>query len=180
MGTSLLTEREKAVIRLAIYYPGKIPKQELYRLAYRGRYEDTDQIADVPAVATHWWNSKKVQGFYQVEKAAFDARREAERASIQAECETRIKAAADAGVESSKGVIIDYSRPENVRRKLNQIINAAKDSGEALDAIKLLLARQTEIAPEAQNPAGRQVRAYLPLQCYQCPLYLRERENLNK
>ena len=178
MKNLVLTEREKAAIRLAIYYPNKIPKQELYRIAYRGRYEDTEQISDVPAVASRWWDSKKVQGFYQTEKAAYDSLRQAERASIQADCEARLRATqSGTGDDDAAGGIIDYSRPENIRRKLNQIINTAADSGEALDAIKLLLARQSEIAPE-HRPEGRQVRAYLPLQCYQCPLYVKEKENL--
>ena len=73
---------------------------------------------------------------------------------------------------------IDYTDPENQRKKLNQLINNAKDPGEALDALKVIIAGQKDDRQAAREQ--KQVRAYLPQICQDCPLYQKARARLEK
>lgn len=71
---------------------------------------------------------------------------------------------------------VDYTNPDNQRQKLNELINGASDPGEALDALKVIIAGQRDDKQAAKEQ--RQVRAYLPQQCQECPLYQRARKKV--
>lgn len=168
------TTRDESAVRLYLYMDGKISPSVLYAVAYPGSIDAVEALVDLPAVASRWWRSKKIQDFYFAEKAVYEAKKDAERKKIESEVMTRINA--------SKGDIhphglTDYTDPRNIRTKLNQLINAAKAPGEVLDAMKLLLARQNEIAPEKN---GAQVRAYVPITCSDCPLYAAAKAKIEK
>ena len=161
-----INEREKAIVRLAVYYPGKLSPALLYSVAYNGTLADAHALRDLPAIASRWWRSRKIQDFFQAETALYNANKDAVEARIESECMARLESKRDA-VRPSR--CVDYSRPENQRAKLNELINGAVDSHDALDAMKLMIQRQQDIAPEQVK--GPQVRAYMPLTCSDCPLY---------
>lgn len=73
---------------------------------------------------------------------------------------------------------IDYTDPKKQKEKLNEIINTAKDSGEALDALKVIISGQKQDAEAAKN--NKVQRFYTPLQCRDCPLYQKEKAGLDE
>lgn len=169
-----ITIREQSAVRLHIYLDGEVSPSLLYRVAYPGSIDAVEAISDLPAVASRWWRSRKIQDFYTAEKALHDARKDAERKRIEAEAIHRIQAE-KAGHTDTAGMI-DFSIPENQRKKLNQLINTATDPGEALDALKLIISKQNELAPEERRESP--VRVYLPLSCQDCPLYKKAKAKL--
>lgn len=64
---------------------------------------------------------------------------------------------------------IDYTDPDKQKEKLNEIINTAKDSGEALDALKVIIAGQRNDQDAAKQ--NKVQRFYTPMKCRECPLY---------
>lgn len=160
--TKTITEREMMAVRLSVYYPGRISLPLLYSFAYPGAFADAQALRDLPAVASRWWRSRKVQDFLNSVTAQYKAHQEAEVSRIESECIARLSA--DGNAHQERG--IDFSIPENQRKKLNELINGATDPHDALDALKTMIGRQQDIAPEKKN--GPQIRAYLPLTCDQC------------
>lgn len=65
--------------------------------------------------------------------------------------------------------MVDYSDPKAQRQKLNELVNNAEDSKEALDALKTIIASQRDDREGAK--AQKSVTAYLPMTCKECPLY---------
>lgn len=168
-----LTEREKAVVQLQILSGEQFRLQDLYKIAYSGSCEDAEKLADPAASASRWWRSKRVQEYFFEQKATYDARRAEERGRMEEDIRRQLELA-EKGKENA---YVDYSDPKNMLEKLNEVINEAQDPGDALDGIKLLLnsgIRGDEIS------RNNQVRAYLPLNCYQCPLYQQELEELEQ
>jgi hypothetical protein len=68
-----------------------------------------------------------------------------------------------------KRASIDYTNPENQAKKLNELVNRADNTGEALDALKVII--QTQKADRDAAREGKQVRCYVPITCDACPLY---------
>ena len=68
---------------------------------------------------------------------------------------------------TQKGV--DYSNPLNQMQKLNELVNSSEDVGETLDALKVIISTQKADRESARE--GKQVKAYLPMTCTNCPLY---------
>ena len=169
-----ITIREQSAVRLHIYMDGEVSPSLLYKVAHPGSIETVEAISDLPAVASRWWRSRKIQDFYTAEKALYDARKDAERKRIEAETTTRIQA--EKAGHLDRAGLIDFSIPENQRRKLNEIINGTADAGEALDALKVLIAKQGELAPVERKETP--VRVYLPLSCSDCPLYAKAKAKL--
>lgn len=172
----IITEREKAVLRLQIYSGGAYRNAILYRLAYPGSMEAVDQISDIDSTASRWWNSRKIQSFYQEAKAVIDAEREAERKRIESEVLTRLQSQEE-GSQDLGGV--DYSDPRNQLRKLNAIVANSTNTDTQLDALKVLISKQTELAPEKRTAENKVQRFYTPLTCHSCPLYKEAKERLN-
>ncbi|MBR5397644.1 MAG: hypothetical protein IK145_07325 [Bacteroidales bacterium] len=169
----IITERETAIVRLAVWYPSKMSPSLLYSLAYPGAFSEAQALRDLPAVASRWWRSKKILECLQAETALYNANKDAVEARIESECIARHDSSGDA-MHPLRGV--DFSLPENQRAKLNELINGAVDPHDALDAMKLMMSRQQDIAPDqAKKP---QVRAYLPLTCSSCPLYMEKRNKI--
>lgn len=73
---------------------------------------------------------------------------------------------------------IDYSDPANQARKLNELVNSADDPGEALDALKVIISTQKADREAARDKKA--VGAYVPITCYDCPLYLEAKNKLSK
>lgn len=74
--------------------------------------------------------------------------------------------------KNDAGTLIDYSDPQQQRRKLNELVNTAEDQKEALDALKTIIATQKDDRDAARE--RKQIQAYLPVKCKSCPLYLAE------
>jgi len=176
MAKNKITIREEFAIKAQIYADGSLSPQIVYKLAYPGSIEQAEALADLPANASRWWRSKKVQDYYLEQMAVYNSRKEAERKRIEQEVVGRIEAA-KAGTTTDSG-LVDYGDPRNQLRKLNEIINTASDPNEALDALKVVIARQGELAPEKRQEKA--VRTYLPLNCHECPLYAEKKNQLSK
>ncbi len=168
-----ITTREQSAVRLHIFLDGEVSPSVLYRVAYHGSIEAVEAISDLPAVASRWWRSRKIQEFYTAEKALYDARRDAERKRIEAETIHRIQAEKSGHTDTSG--MIDYGVPANQLRKLNQLVNTATDPSEALDALKVIISKQGEIAPEKRETP---IRYYRPVTCDRCPLHAMAHEVL--
>ncbi len=168
-----LTIRERAAALLFIHGLETSPAR-LYTIAHRGSLEAVEALSDLRATASRWFHSAKVQDFVQREKAAYDAQKATERKGVEAEVLARVQAQGDNSLDGAG--LVDYSRPANQLAKLNSLINGSRDAGETLDALKVMIAKQSELAPEVrrENP----VRVYLPLACHDCPLYKREKSKL--
>lgn len=65
--------------------------------------------------------------------------------------------------------LVDYTDPQRQKEKLNEIINEARDSGEALDALKVIIQGQKNDQDAAR--LNKVQRFYTPMRCHECPLY---------
>ncbi len=173
---SVINEREKAAVRLHVY--GQV---EDWRLLY-ALAGGTD--GNTPKTTTHyiskWKNSVKVQAEIDAqrrEKYADDQRlKERLREEIEEEQEKRGNEGGSEPPKKAARRSIDYTDPRNQREKLNQLVNEAEDAGEALDALKVIISGQRDDRQAAKE--GKQVRAYLPISCKDCPLYQKQRQKL--
>ena len=175
MSHTELTEREQAAIRLYLFENEEISPVKLYRMAYAGSLKEVDSLKDLPASASRWLRSKKVSKYLDDQRAILNDRKAKERMKIESEVTARIQASAGPAKHTVPG-FVDYSDPKAQLAKLNELINTANDPGEALDAMKVLLSKQAELAP-AREPEKQQ-RFYLPLSCSECPLYAMAGETL--
>lgn len=168
---SIITEREKAAIRLHIY--GGVNDWRLLFVMAGG--EGPGSATGLASYVSKWKQSPKIK-----QEIADLTRQKAleDEATIRREIERyeREGKKTDEGVESlrperetKKG--LDFYDPVNQKKLLNDLINTAKDPDEKLDALKIITATQRDDRQAAKE--GRQVRAYLPLNCSDCPLYLK-------
>lgn len=168
MNKNEITIRERAAAVLYVYGVETSPAK-LYAVAHPGSLETVEGLADIRAGASRWIRSRKIQEFIQRERAALDARQAQERKRIESDVLARVQAEKDDSI-TGEGEI-DFSDPANQLRKLNSLINCSKDAGEALDALKVMIAKQQELAPEKQRKE-KTVKFYRPLDCRDdCPLY---------
>ena len=167
-----LSDREKAAIYMHVF-GGVTDWQRLFFTAYAGTYEEAAAKNNLVVVVSRWKNLERVQNFLRQvleEKARADVK-------IQdaARDEGRKEAAEQAAKEEEKktgkpaNIGRDYMDPENQKRKLNEIVNRAQTTGEALDALKIIMSTQKDDRQAARDLS--QVRAFLPLRCENCPLY---------
>ena len=170
------TLREKAAIfALAAGYLKTW--QQCYIAAYPNTENDAENLRSLPSIVTRWKNVPVISAEYERARKYLQNRdldtEDKVRAELRQEKEetggsVRTKSAPE------KRAFVDFSRPENQTAKLNELVNTADDTGEALDALKVIIATQKadrEVAKE-----GRVVRAYLPVSCTDCPLYERARK----
>lgn len=123
------------------------------------------------AIVIQWTNSakfKEFQKFVQVTQEDKINKR------VQEELEKRLSADSEPGTRTTKTApdLIDYSDPQQQRRKLNELVNTAEDQKEALDALKTIIATQKDDRDSARE--RKQIQSYLPIKCKSCPLYLAE------
>lgn len=127
------------------------------------------------AIVSRWKNNPAIMDYYnrtreEQQRRIFkeiDRAREEERRRIEAE--QRTQAGQGPG-------LIDYSDPQQQRRKLNELVNGAEDSREALDALKTIIATQKDDRDAARE--RKQVQTYLPARCLSCPLYDEKKKSL--
>lgn len=180
-----VTDRERIAIyaMVAGYINGW---KEAYILGAQKPEEEIRKQSGLNVYVTRWKDHKdiyrtytEIKAFYEAQKQAIkdQARKDAGMDGMREEGRKDNESTpSDDGKKESK--IVDYSNPDNQRRKLNQIVNNAKDSGEALDALKVIIQGQ-----RADREAAREqktVRAYLPLTCSECPLMEKARKKAGK
>lgn len=158
-----ISAREMMAVQLYVYYPGRIPPPRLYSLAYPGAFAEVQALKDLPATASRWWRSRKIQDYLADVSAQAKAHQEAEASRIEREILARLPSHQ---VDSIPEKGVDYSDPRNQRKKLNELINGATDPHDQLDAIKVMIARQAEITTD--KPNNPRVKVYLPITCDQC------------
>lgn len=164
-----LTDRERAAVYMHVY-GGCDDWRLLYSIAQPGGIDTPFHDTQLST----WKNSTKIRGFIRDLNAAKEARdNEIRKAGFNAGQEELLNAAG--GNDSGAGVV-DYTKPEEQKKLLNRLIATATDPGEAIDALKIIVSGQRDDRQAARE--GRQVRAYLPLLCYQCPLYEEKRKNI--
>lgn len=167
----IITEREKAAIRLHIY--GGVDD---WRLLYFMAGGDTTAEGKTLTVYTsRWKSSDKVRREIEAVRTQKVLEDEAKKRRIIQEYETE-KEKGEGKTESLRPErearkALDFYDPANQKKLLNDLINQAKDPDEKLDALKIITATQRDDRQAAKE--GRQVRAYLPLNCSECPLYLK-------
>ena len=171
-----LSDRERAIIIYALER-GITSKIALYKLAYDGPASKVEGLSDLAATASRWWSSRKIQDFINSESAELKIRRDHERAKIAEEIRAELEEELRTGKRSREG-FIDYSRPENQIRLLNELINRPGSPGEQIDALKIMLA---EVAKKGAGEGGADIqRFYTPLKCKSCPLYQEAAERLKR
>ena len=175
-----LSEREKAALYMHVY--GGVNKwTDLYIIASDKDLQTVENDKYTHIQASKWKASKKVQEFleflklskYKAIEAEREKGREEERTNGGGDFERSENAP-----EGKKSGFVDYSDPANQKRKLNELINKASDPGEALDALKVIISGQRDDKQAAKE--RRQVAAYLPICCNECPLYQKARKKAEK
>ena len=165
-----LSDRERAAIYMHVY-GGCDNWQLLYSIAQPGEL-------DRPFIDTQvstWKNSAKIKGLIRDLTAAKGAQEdEIRKAGYNAGQNDLLDAA---GANDAVAGVVDYTKPEEQKKLLNRLIATATEPGEAIDALKIIVAGQKDDRQAARE--GRQVRAYLPLLFYQCPLYVEKRKNID-
>ena len=162
-----LTEREKAALYYHIFTGCKDWKT-LYLIAIDAAQSDAQKDNKyLSAFASRWKNTQKVQNFITEtrDRLAIEENKKRERWENERRESERKETERGTGHTSA----VDYTNPENQRKKLNELVNNASDPGEALDALKVIISGQRDDKQAAREQ--KQVRAYLPLSCQDCPLY---------
>lgn len=146
--------------------------QQLYKLCH-----PETKSTNLAPIVSRWKNSPKISEYLQrlqeehgalIEKAREEGRQEERGRNSEPGTRTD-KNGADA--------LIDYSDPQQQRRKLNELVNTAEDQKEALDALKTIIATQKDDREAARE--RKQIQSYLPMKCKSCPLYLAELKKLD-
>lgn len=161
--SKLLTDQEKTAIVALVY--GFIPNwREAYRIADGMSEAEALKNIHFSDYTSKWKQSAKVQIYLQT---VINQKAVQENDLIKKyEKERGDNVRKDTKSEKS---FLDYTDPANQRRKLNELINEASDPGEALDALKVIISGQKDDRQAAREQ--KQVRAYLPITCQDCPLY---------
>lgn len=180
----ITTDRERAA--LAALVLGIVDNwPDCYAIATDRSRAEFDRLADKNAPVSRWKNAarivkayKDMQNLIADQRAA--ARAEGYQKGVQ---ETRQKVdeegrsngvSAD-GQPAKTLALVDYSDPNNRKRLYNEVIRDAKsDPKTRLDAAKVFEQIQRDDKQAAREQ--KQVRAYLPLNCSDCPLYQKARE----
>ena len=153
--------------------------RECYVAAYPTAERDAENLRSLPSIVTRWKNIPAVMKEFERARKFLQNRDE----------DTLQKAGANSMQEkgtrgesvrtkspAEKAAFVDFSLPQNQTAKLNELVNTADDTGEVLDALKVIIATQKADRDAARE--GRVVRAYLPVSCTDCPLYDKARRGL--
>lgn len=172
-----LTDREKAAIYLHVF-GGFDNWTELYLIASDESNENARKKARPADNASKWKRSPKIQNYIETVRAERFRMEEKAREKGRAEERGKDSERSENEPEKAPAKFVDYSDPANQRRKLNELVNRASDPGEALDALKVIISGQRDDKQAAKE--RRQVAAYLPICCNDCPLYQKARKRAEK
>lgn len=175
----IITEREKAALYYHIF-GGLDDWKQLYKIADA----DTDgkkEIKYLEIYISKWKNSDKVKTFLSELQALKAGQLAEERIKGREEEKNKAVESEHTETKPQKEVvkIIDYSDPKNRQNLYNQIIADAKDDPKTrLDAAKVFEQVQRDDREAAK--AQKQSRVYLPLSCFNCPLYQKANRKTTK
>lgn len=158
-------DREKAAIIYHLY-AGCNDWQRIYIIAHDGEQRKIAQDKYLTQNASRWKRSYKIQALLAEltkQKVMQEADREREIEKKARESERK-----NINAEQGKPDIIDYADPANQRAKLNELVNRASDPGEALDALKVIIAGQRDDKQAAREQQTQ--RFYTPKQCEGCEI----------
>ena len=167
-----LTLKDKVAVK-SLVFGIVLNWTDAYKIAYDGTQKDLEKIKYLPTIVSRWKRNPKVQDYYNECLYFHKQEEEKKRESILKEIggneeETRTKEeSVHTKSRNPKGV--DYSNPLNQMQKLNELVNSSDDVGETLDALKVIISTQKADRESARE--GKQVKAYLPMACINCPLY---------
>lgn len=184
INNKVLTDREKAVLYYSIIENCK-DWAKLYFMALDVDPEKAKTQLSINSSVSRWKHSEKVNNFLQSAREKLQALHginnntttpttTQNKYTNQNENLQRDFVSKEPERENQQSKYVDYSNPENQRKKLNQIISQANSSGEALDALKVIISGQKDDRQAAKEQ--KQIRVYLPLVCYDCPLYEKARK----
>lgn len=126
-----------------------------------------------------WKNSHKIQNLLQkVQREKETLMQTFADEQRKTECNTGDNVSTETETGKGKPKYTDYSNPQNQTAKLNELVNTATDSGDVLDALKVIISSQKADKESAKD--GKQVRAYIPISCTECPLYEKALKKVTK
>lgn len=169
-----LTAAEKAALFWAIF-EGERDWKVIYQAA-AGMTEEEMNANKATVMASYisrWKATSKVKN--EIQRLKLFKENYIKHIQQQAYEEGRRTAFLEAGAANDEELMrkvkgqVDYTDPQMQKEKLNEIINSARDSGEALDALKVIISGQKNDQEAAKN--NKVQRFYTPLQCRDCPLY---------
>lgn len=170
-GAKKITEREKIAIEWLIFDTeirgNKPDKLTAYKVAHPGSIDDVDELKDIRSQAFRWFATNKISQYYNDFLAVVRAEQARRRELVEQKAVESVRT--EEIRRTSEGGYIDFSDPTNQRRKLNELINTAEDAGEALDALKVIIASQKDDKQAAKE--RKQQLVYLPKMCSECELY---------
>lgn len=167
-----ITPREKAAVRLHVF--GRFDDWRMLYIISGGDLCKTEK--STIHYVSKWKNSQKIQTEIENQRREMYVIEQAQRQRWEAEREEARKEEEGGESESQPGRSksrADYTNPTEQKKLLNDLINNAKDPDAKLDALKIIIAGQRDDRQAAKE--GKQVRAYLPLNCRDCILYQREK-----
>ena len=180
-----LSNREKCAIFALVN--GIIPDWETaYICADDNKTSTTETLKALACSVSRWKNSAKVKQYTQ-ECAKLLATREAEaiakgldkaKQNGQDEQNTEESEAPKTQPTTAIAKSVDYSDPANQMRKLNDLVNTADDSGEALDALKVII--QTQKADKEAARERKTVVFFTPVKCLDCQMYQKAKARQEK
>ena len=172
-----LTLKDKVAVK-SLVFGIVLNWTDAYKIAYDGTQKDLEKIKYLPTIVSRWKRNPKIQDYYNECFYLHKQEEERKRETILKEVggkeeETRTKGeSVHTKGRNPKGV--DYSNPLNQMQKLNELVNSSDDVGETLDALKVIISTQKADRESARE--GKQVKAYLPMTCTNCPLYNKVRK----
>lgn len=183
-----ITERERAAVEWYVM-SGKKDKITAYKIAFPGSLQEVNGFSSLPQVANRWMQTAKISEYLDAFKKIWEGQQTEVRERIRKEVEKELEQAGGVSErrnnehEKSGRGFVDYSNPANQRHKLNELVNEAKDAGEALDALKIIIAGQRDDRQAAKDAQIQ--RFYTPETCRNCEIKtlfrdIREAGNLEK
>ena len=186
MPVKYLTKRENAIIYALA--SGVIESwSEAYILAHQKPEEEIRKQTALYSTVTRWKQNPVIVNAYNSALALIKAREdkireESQRTGTQDPKDEEKSPGDNVRTESKHGRklagSVDYTNPAEQARKLNELVNNAEDPGEALDALKVIIASQKADRESARE--GKRVVFYTPLRCKDCPLYEKARAKREK
>lgn len=178
-----LTLKEKFAIKGLAY--GIIDNwYDAFHISYEGKAQDSNKLRSLKTIVSRWKNNPSVKTYFDICKYQYIQEEERKKEEYlkgvaMEEEKTRTKGKEETREESvhtkSKNPkLVDFSNPQNQMQKLNELVNSSEDVGETLDALKVIISTQKADRESARE--GKQVKAYLPMTCTNCPLYNKARK----
>lgn len=164
-----LTLREKVAVKSIVF--GIVQNwTDAYTIAYGGRSDDLQKFKSLKTIVSRWKRTPKIQDFYNDCIYQYKQQKQTLIDDYLREEGNQDKGKGESThTKRGKTALVDFSNPTNQMQKLNELVNNSDDVGETLDALKVIISSQKADRESARE--GKQVKAYIPITCNNCPLY---------